>query len=146
EQLDLLIPTDYRCGIGIGTINTKFSLNTLEMDGKAFHYSRDAVEYAKENDYHIYIQSENKAFDDIINSLLLLVDTLKSHLTARQKEIILLKRKNLTLQEIGNEKKISKQAVFNILSSANWKQLSIAINTLNEQVVNVMKIFEEKNL
>jgi hypothetical protein len=143
EYFNQVISIGFRCGIGIGTIDTEVSKNPLEMDGPAFYYSREALTKAKKTNHQVMINSNNNKFDSLVNSLLILVETLKNRWTSRQKEIIYLKRNNKTYKEIGLTKRITKQAVNNILKSANWKVLSEAIDTLNTQVYQVINLLEE---
>ncbi len=137
ERLEDDLSFKFRCGLGIGTISTKFSKISMEMDGPAFHRSRAALKIASENRRTVWIQSENKSFDQLTNSLLTLLTILKSGLTERQKQVIALRKQGLTYEKIGktvktdNKLKITKQAVSNILSSAHWEEISLAIETLN---------------
>ncbi|MHA1213936.1 MAG: SatD family protein [Candidatus Hodarchaeales archaeon] len=131
EAFESHLSIPFRCGIGIGEISTDFSINTLEMDGSAFHFSQSALQHAKKEDKFIWIKSVDQQFDNLVNTIWTLLYTIKSGWTDRQREIIQLRQKNLTYKEIGNRKKISKQAVHNILKSANWEVVSMAISTLN---------------
>lgn len=121
----------FRCGIGIGSITTVFSPNSLEMDGPAFHRSHEALEFAKEEKRSVWIKSGKTSFDKVVNALLILLSTLKSGWTSKQKAVITLRKQNLTYKDIGKRRNITKQAVSNILKSAHWKDISLAIETLN---------------
>ena len=131
ETLEENLSMKFRCGIGIGTITTVFSLNTLEMDGPAFHRSHEALEFAKEEKRSVWIKSGKTSFDKVVNALLILLSTLKSGWTSKQKAVINLRKQNLTYEDIGKRRNITKQAVSNILKSAHWKDVSFAIETLN---------------
>ncbi|PWI47585.1 hypothetical protein CEE45_11065 [Candidatus Heimdallarchaeota archaeon B3_Heim] len=138
ERLEEDLSFKFRCGLGIGTISTKFSRKSLEMDGLAFHRSRAALKIASDNRRTAWIQSENDSFDQLTNSLLTLLTTLKLQWTNRQKEVIHLRKQGLTYEKIGKkiitekEENITKQAVSNILKSAHWEEISLAIETLNK--------------
>ena len=132
ESFEEYLSIDFRCGLGIGTINTPFSANPLEMDGPAFHRSQNALMIAEKERRTIWLQSEKKLFDNMINTILTLLTTIRKGWTSRQQEIIKLRKKNLTYKEIGERKKISKQAVSIILKSAHWEEVSLAIETLNK--------------
>ncbi len=137
ERLEEELPFNFRCGIGIGTISTTISKNSMEMDGPAFYRSRGALEIAHKNQRSVWIQSKNKSFDQLTNSLLTLLNILKEPWTDRQKEVIHYRRQGLTYEKIGkriktkNSNNITKQAVSNILKSAHWEEIRIAIETLN---------------
>ena len=131
EAFENQLTIKFRCGIGIGEISTEFSLNPLEMDGPAFHASQYALEDAKKNQKFVWIKSERRQFDMIINTLWVLLSSIKSGWTKRQYEVIQLRRLNLTYAEIGQKLRITKQAVYNILKSAQWEAVEHGINTLN---------------
>jgi hypothetical protein len=132
ETLEELIPVDFRCGIGIGKISTQYSDNVLEMDGPAFYHSKSALETAEKDHRSIWLQSGNPHFDRMVNTVLILLYTLKMRWTAHQKEIITLRREGQKYEEIGKQKNISKQAVNKALKTARWADASFAIHTLNE--------------
>lgn len=131
ESFENQLTIKFRCGIGIGEISTDFKLNPLEMDGPAFHASQFALAEAKKNQNFVWIKSERGQFDMIINTLWLLLSTIKSGWTERQCEVIQLRRLSLTYVEIGRKLGITKQAVYNILKSAQWEAVEHGINTLN---------------
>ncbi|MCK4848052.1 MAG: hypothetical protein KAT16_03415 [Candidatus Heimdallarchaeota archaeon] len=131
ETLEENISVKFRCGIGIGTITTVFSPNTLEMDGPAFHRSQEALEFAKEEKRSLWIKSDKPSFDKVVNALFILLSTVKSGWTSKQKAIISLRKQDLVYEEIGKRRSITKQAVSSILKSAHWKDVSLAIETLN---------------
>ncbi|MHA1220948.1 MAG: SatD family protein [Candidatus Heimdallarchaeota archaeon] len=131
ESFEENLSVKFRCGIGIGTITTIFSPNTLEMDGPAFHRSQEALEFAKEEKHSVWIKSEKSSFDKVVNALLILLSTIKSGWTSKQKAVIYLRKQDLTYKDIGKRRNITKQAVSNILKSAHWKEVALAIETLN---------------
>jgi hypothetical protein len=125
------ISTEFRCGIGIGEISTKISSTTLDMDGQAFHRSKDALKIAEKNQWRIYILSGNEPFDDMMNTIFILLYEIKTNWTEKQKGVIKLRRKGWTYEKIGAEKGISKQSVHKILKAAHWKSASEAKRTLD---------------
>ncbi|MHA2073079.1 MAG: SatD family protein [Candidatus Hodarchaeales archaeon] len=135
EMLEDNIPAKFRCGIGIGAISTKISSTTLEMDGPAFHKAKIALEMAEKNGWSIIIQSENEHFDDMVNTILILLYNIKKRWTKRQKKIIQLRKKGWTYKEIGTNVDIKPQTVHKILKAAEWKSASIAIQTLNKLIM-----------
>ena len=130
ETFEEKISTIFRCGIGIGRISTKISSTTLEMDGQAFHRSKNALKIAEKNHWRIYIQSGNEIFNDMMNTIFILLYDIKTNWTDRQRGIIKLRRKGLTYEKIGAKKGISKQSVHKILKAAHWQSASIALSTL----------------
>ncbi len=134
EVFEENISTKFRCGIGIGEISTKISSTTLDMDGQVFHRSKNALNLAEKSHWQIYIQSGNDLFDEMINTIFILLYEIKTNWSDRQKDIIKLRRKGWTYKKIGAEKEISKQTVHKILKAAQWKSASKAISTLNKIV------------
>jgi len=134
EAFEEQVPVAFRCGVGIGEITTEFSANVLEMDGTAFHRSREALEIAKKDQNPAWIQSGNNVFDGMVNTIVMLLYALKSSWTSQQKQIIHLRRKGMTYAEIGITKGITKQAVYKSLKASRWAAASLAISTLNELV------------
>ncbi|MFW9903173.1 MAG: SatD family protein [Candidatus Thorarchaeota archaeon] len=143
DTFEQLISTEFRCGVGLGEISTEFSPNTLEMDGVAFHRSQDALSIAKKERVYAWIQSGNINFDKIVNTLLTLLYAVKSRWNAHQWEIIRLRQEGLTLEEIGNKKGISKQAVSKILKYTRSKAVFFAIETLNDLTNIFFEHFED---
>jgi hypothetical protein len=131
ESFEKHLLVNFRCGLGIGQISTRFSKNALEMDGPAFHRSKEALSVAEKKRRSIWIQSNKEPFDRMVNTLFALLSTIKSGWTSRQRSIIQLRRQNLTYEGIGKKENITKQAVSNILKSAHWDVASLAIETLN---------------
>jgi hypothetical protein len=134
EAFEAQVPVDFRCGIGIGEITTNFSANVLEMDGPAFHRSRTALDFAKKNQYPVWVQSGNHVFDGLVNTIVMLLYALKSSWTTQQTQIIHLRRTGMTYAEIGATRGITKQAVYKSLKASKWTEASLAISTLNELV------------
>ncbi len=131
ETIEECLSIDFRCGLGIGTINTPFSTNPLEMDGPAFHRSQKALMIAEKERRSVWILSEKESFDSVVNTIVTLLTTLKKWWTPRQQDIIKLRKKKLTYKKIGEKMEITKQAVSIILKSAHWEEVSLAIETLN---------------
>ena len=129
------ISAGFRCGIGIGEISTKISSTTLEMDGPAFHKAKEALDTAEKNGWRVNIQSENELFNEMVNTILILLYNIKTRWTARQKKIIQLRKKKWTYKEIGANQGIKPQSVHKILKAAEWKSASIAIQTLNRLIM-----------
>lgn len=142
ETFEELISVEFRCGIGVGKLTTEISTTTLEMDGPAFHRSRAALDIAEKGQRRVWIQSGNHVFDGMVNSILTLLYALKSRWTPHQKEIIRMRRKGMTYAEIGEKKKISKQAVYKSLKTAKWEEAFLAIRTLNNLTGTYFKQLE----
>jgi hypothetical protein len=116
----------FRCGIGIGGISTGFSSNVLELDGEALINSRFSLRIASLYKLDFWIHSPNMLFNKTINVLFLLLHTLTEQWTDTQREVIHQRKQQLTYQQIGKLRGVSKQAINSILRSANWPQIEMA--------------------
>ncbi len=139
ESISELFPYKFRCGIGIGDISTSFSTNVLEIDGEALFNSRFSLKVATVYKLDFWIHSPNMAFNKTLNTLFLLLYTLTKQWTNTQREVIDQRKKQLTYQEIGELRGVSKQAINNILRSAKWPQIELAKRLLRSIDINDFK-------
>ncbi len=91
EELDYLIPVPFRYGLGYGTLSTDFDKEvSIGADGPAYWYAREAIETIHDQNWsgktNGYIITKDEVFDQTLNNLILLSDTLKDGWTALQKE------------------------------------------------------------
>lgn len=91
EELDHLIPVPFRYGLGYGTLSTDFDTEvSIGADGPAYWYAREAIETIHDQNWsgktNGYIITKDEVFDQTLNNLILLSDTLKDGWTALQKE------------------------------------------------------------
>jgi len=100
---ELIHPVNFVYGVGIGEITTKIYKFALGMDGSAFHRARSALEQAKKGPQRTFYLTENAELDEIVNTLLFLIQELKKHWTPRQFEVVSL------YQKIGSQKKVAEQ-------------------------------------
>ena len=100
EQLD---GVDVSYGVGIGSIATEFRERTAEMDGEAFRHSREALNRAKKQGREIIFKSDDASTDALLNAVCLLLATLRSKWTKRQKEKILL------YKQLRNESRVAEK-------------------------------------
>ena len=134
---------EMRFGIGIGTVSTDIIFNkSSEIDGKIYHNARKAIKEItdtklqyKEKYSNIIINSgeENILTDQLLNSILSLLTTLKSKWTERQKEIIYAYLLNDQNQyKTANYLNISQPSVNKALKITNFYTYKSAIDTINE--------------
>ena len=122
----------FYCGIGVGSIETELSRKVIEMDGPAFHRSREALEEAKKIDKELVVNSGNDTLDQILNALLALLSVIRSKWTKKQREIVayLGGRPEIPQVEVARKFGVTKQSISKTLASAHWKTVETA-----EQVV-----------
>lgn len=127
---------DFRCGIGIGNIYTKSSKNVLEMDGDAYYHARFSLRLAKRYGLNIWLKSDNRSLNKTLNVLFLLLDILTQQWTPTQRQVISLRKKDRTYEEIGKIRGVTKQAIHKTLKSAKWHEISLAKRMLASINVN----------
>ena len=121
------IPVEFRCGIGIGTIEVVASEIT-EMRGESFFRSREALELAKKFGFPVVVKSAdemNNLMDETINAILSLIATIQSTWTERQKEVVTMCRVHgdYTYSDIARELNVSKQSISQVLRAAHWQAI-----------------------
>ena len=139
ESVSELFPFEFLCGIGIGDISTSFSSNVLEMDGEALINSRFALKVATVYKLDFWIHSPNMLFNRTMNVIFQLLHTLTKQWTSTQREVIKQRKKQLTYQQIGELRGVSKQAINNILKSANWYQIEMTKRVLSSMDIGDFK-------
>lgn len=132
DELYLLIPHEFRIGIGYGEISTQINpILSIGSDGEAFWNARAAIEYIYNNNYsgrsNIYFKSEEEDIDEIINTIFLLSETIKNQWTDLQKETFQamlnedIYKENFNQQNLAKKMKISQSSLSKRLSLGNIK-------------------------
>ena len=127
------LPIKFYCGIGSGDIE-KLIEKDNSLRGTAFYRARDALEVCKKEKKDIFVKlSSEKVLtekEEMINTFLLLIETIKNSMTKKQKQVINYYREhpNYNYDEIANyfkdiSGKGSKQSVQQILKAARWKAI-----------------------
>lgn len=130
---------EFRCGVGFGEISTSLSKNVLEMDGPAFHRSRDALEKAKREKTEVVINSGDERKDRTLNALVRLVLCLMKKWTDRQIQVIeyLETHPNAKHIDVAKHARTSKQAISNIVRRTNYRDIIEAEQAIDELLVGV---------
>lgn len=128
---ELVLPVEFSFGVGFGRITTPLQKKALGMDGPAFHRARAALEEAKRKKQKIIYNTGDEKKDTVLNTILLLLDTIKKGRTARQKEVIAnylhYRKQNI----VAHRLKTTKSTVSEILASAHWPVVEEAEKKLN---------------
>lgn len=90
DQLERLIPVPFRFGLGYGNLTTDYDQNvSIGADGPAYWHAREAIDTIHDHNWSGktkgYMITKDKTFDQTINNLILLSDTLKTEWTNLQK-------------------------------------------------------------
>lgn len=121
-------PIMIRIGIGIGNIDNEDSIslhNPWKLNGTAFHYAREAIEYLAGHNLYSkkpmsYVKSDNNELDLILNSQLLLYDALLNKWNENTYEAVYLKEKYGSFRAIKSDKNISYSAYTHRASRGEW--------------------------
>ncbi len=127
----LLHPIKIKGGFGVGTLSTSVSKNISEMDGPAFHRSRDALESAEKSKNQIQIKSEREISDRIINVILDLISSIKERWTKRQREVTWhVSKEKITIVQAANDFSVTKQNISQILENSSYRSIRKAEDVL----------------
>ncbi len=88
-------------GIGEGAIATPLLARTSEMDGEAFHKSREALDTAKQNHHEVVFATRDERTDLLLNATCSLLETIRANWTERQREKI------MAYKKYGTETKVA---------------------------------------
>jgi len=135
----------FYCGIGLGSLETSRSDKVTDMDGPAFHRSRDALELAEKQtkgmEVSIVAISGNDYLNDLLNVLLNVCLTIRNNWTDRQRQIAQYLEENpaTTYEETAQRFHVTKQAVSKVLKAARWSTLEdverIVRSLLKEELI-----------
>lgn len=135
----LLHPIKVKGGFGVGTLSTSVSKNISEMDGPAFHRSREAIEAAEKSKNQIQIKSEREISDRIINVILDLIGSIKEGWTKRQREITWhVSKEKTTIVQAAKDFSVTKQNISQILENSSYK----SIRKAEDAVKTLMKEYQ----
>jgi len=96
-----LYPYRARFGVGEGELATALARDVTQMDGVAFHRSREALAEAKRLDRWLLFRMRAAAVDSILSSLAYLMEMLMDRWTDKQRERFFL------LQKLGSQKAVA---------------------------------------
>lgn len=138
---DVCRPLKLRIGIGIGRISeSDIKNNPWEMSGQAFYLARNALDYTEKNEkFTTYVSTGFDEFDEFINSILLLIDTIQHKWTDKQWEAVQYYDKVGTYREAAELLNVSTQGVEKRCKIAQWKQIKYA-----EKALSKTEVFMEK--
>lgn len=112
--------TDFRCGIGLGTLSTSVQKSAIGMDGIAWQNAQEAIQHAKKNRQAIHFVGFDLLIQTHLNALGNLLCYLHKRWTNEQIEAIRLLTQLSTQKEIATCLVISEAAVSKRLAAAGW--------------------------
>lgn len=134
-----MAPVSFRFGIGVGQITTTINpLNSMEMDGPAYHLAREMIEQIEESErkHHqpditslIRLQENGQQLEIALNTILSLSTALKSKWTDRQKEVLYAYLKHGENQyQTATILGIGQSSVNKVLKATNYYTYKNALN------------------
>jgi predicted DNA-binding protein YlxM (UPF0122 family) len=127
-----MYPVELVFGIGIGPMETKFSKSSsVGSDGPAYWYARKMVEKAKSKKPSICLFSDSPE-DEIINSLILIIESCSNSRTNKQQEIVKLYKELGSQYKVAERLNISQSAVSGTLQKAFFKEIESSIESTRQ--------------
>ncbi len=132
-QLSLLSPVRFRCGLGIGEIEGKISMDDA-MRGKAFYRARDAIDACKKTERYVVLISNDfpNVYDNLFNAHLSVISDIEDHWTQRQAEVV---KKYLLLgspkyEVMANYFNTTKQSISQVIIAAKLHLMDEVVASL----------------
>ncbi len=127
---DLVEPTQFAFGVGVGAISTPMKKEALGMDGEAFHRTRNALGEAKHKKRTI-CYSFNADSQKLVNVLVALMDRQWHRLTRKQRRIAQLLKEQSAL-EVAERLRVSPQSISKAKQAGGFAELDEAAGTLRD--------------
>jgi DNA-binding phage protein len=127
EQID----HKFYAGVGIGSIITDMSSVISEMDGEGFYRSSNALNEAKKSKKWVVFKGDS-SIDNIVSSSWNLMADVMWHWTKRQKEVVMLYRREANVNSIANNLGVTDKAIYKVLSSSKYKTLKTVEDSLKD--------------
>ncbi len=131
----------FRAGIGIGEI-LNFGKKIYEMDGSAFHYSRDALEFFKKSDSDdrkTIIFTGSQLIDEQLNLITLYNDFIEGNWTDKQREAIYLYKKHGSFKNAATRIDVTYQALQQRIYGSGWKQMNVGFEQYHNLITSKLK-------
>jgi hypothetical protein len=134
---------NFRCGVGLGTLNTSLQEMAIGMDGEAWQNAKQAINEAKVQRQSIRFEGFDPQLQPHLNAIGNLLCYLCSRWTKEQRETIRLLSKTNTQREIAAQLGISDAAVSKRLTAAGWQHYLQGRKTLEFLLEDAAKQAEE---
>lgn len=132
DHLSILSPKPFRVGLGLGKISTQINPNlSLGADGEAYWHAREAIQLVHKDNWggksHILFKGPSEKEDQLINSLILASETIKTGWSQLQKETFAklvandIYQPHFAQNEMAEHLEISAQALSKRLIAGNIK-------------------------
>ena len=129
----------FRYGMGIGSIETAINkTQAIGMDGPAFHFAREALNLAKEEDTHFSLRCAEDRAEERINILLKWVDITLNKWTEQRKLILHYRRQKKTQQEIGSHLNMTQSAVSQNINDRTFELLNKTQKMIKDEINSLL--------
>jgi len=128
----------FRAGIGIGEI-LNFGKKIYEMDGSAFHYSRDALSAFGKTDHKerlTILKTGDQDLDDRLNIIALFSDFIESNWSDKQQEAIFLHKIYNSFEKASKMANVTSQALHQRVQNSGWKQMSKGFTQYHDLILS----------
>ncbi len=131
------LPVPIYCGLGIGEVEVTAE-GSAGLRGTAFYRARSALEVCKKKSGSMRIKTANEETqaDQLVNVLLLLMETIENSWTKRQREILSYFRLHpeFTRESLGRQFGITQPTVSEIFKIAHYDAISAAERALSAKI------------
>lgn len=139
-----MFPIKLRFSIGVGSINTKIDFeNSIRIDGDAYHRARLGIDTIKTlnkknpNTYRIMIKSSHEVCDKLLNSNLMLCNSLRESWTKKQDSIVnVYELCNKDQGETALQLSVSQSYISKTLKVILYKSYCDALKTISDTIVH----------
>lgn len=116
-----------RLGFGYGTVSTALSESPREMDGKAFHHARAAIQRARKQDLLGGVfEGFGADLDRVLNGFARLLHHHRNRLKPGQRKILTLRREGYAQVAIASRWRVTESAISQGVKGAGWQAFSEA--------------------
>jgi len=135
----LLQPLSLRIGVGVGHIEDRIQPPVNRLGGEAFQFARKAIEAAKSGgpfkfDSLTWFASPNAAFDETVNLIYGLNDTLLAGVTAKQWKTIAAFSRTPELAKTSRQLKLDASTISRNLKRGYYWQLTAAAHAVESLI------------
>jgi hypothetical protein len=132
----MVFPTCIRYGIGIGNIYRMGGILPIEMDGPAFHRANRALTFSKKNKTTMWLVSDRREVDQLVNTIFSLISAIKSRWNERHYKLYWAYQELGTYKQVAETENVTPQAIFDVLKNTR------AIDVIDAEK-NLEKAFEQ---
>jgi hypothetical protein len=133
---DITPMISFRSSIGIGEIAVENKKDSYSQDGKAFHRSRDGINFFRNQKFRgrrrTKIVTGDRVLDETLDLILMYQDLLEEKWTRAQWEAIRWRLMLPTYEEIAGKLGVAYQNVQKRLKAANWDEFSKGIEFIEK--------------